>query len=61
MEVAGLFAVLLASYCINTTTTQVQKHECAAHFANCVANYNTEKEAFETCKKKWTKVKDEIK
>lgn len=61
MTATGMFAVLLASFCINTSKTQVQKHECAAYFGNCIANYNTEKEAFEKCKDKWEKVKNEIK
>ena len=55
-----LLKIAIVSMCINSNTT-IQKHECVSVMGNCVANYNNEKEAFEKCKTKWTKVKDEIK
>lgn len=61
MTATGMFAVLLASFCINTSKTKVQTHECAAVIGNCIADYNTEKEAYEKCTQKWKKVKEDIK
>lgn len=60
MEAIGLLKIAIVSLCINSTSTKVQMHECAAVMGSCIVNYNTEQVAFDKCKEKWTKVKDEI-
>lgn len=56
-----LLKIAIVSMCINTSTTQIQKIECVSVAGNCITNYSNEKDAFEKCKAKWMKIKEEIK
>lgn len=50
----------IIAFCTHSGYTNVQKQECVITFGSCVADYK-ENEAFEKCKVKWEKIKDDVK